>query len=102
MNSLQNTQPKVPTTPGTTIVTFAPGTQAMTLVSAGISNEENNQSSKTPMIHEIMASQKQPKEVNSSITRLPAGAGMCLDEMAEHPEHIDIIGASDDVQDGMK
>eukprot|EP00957_Ditylum_brightwellii_P147431 11226212-Ditylum_brightwellii.AAC.1 len=30
------------------------------------------------------------------------GAGMCLYEMAEHPERVDIIGASDDVQDEMK
>eukprot|EP00957_Ditylum_brightwellii_P004891 372611-Ditylum_brightwellii.AAC.1 len=44
----------------------------MALVSAGISNEENNQSGGTPMICEIMASQTQPREVNSSMTRLPA------------------------------
>eukprot|EP00957_Ditylum_brightwellii_P157389 11979217-Ditylum_brightwellii.AAC.1 len=44
MNSLQNTQPQVFTTPSTTIVTFAPGMQVMTPVSAGISNGENNQS----------------------------------------------------------
>ena len=31
-----------------------------------------------------------------------AGAGMHLFEMAEHPERVDIIGASDNVQDGMK
>eukprot|EP00957_Ditylum_brightwellii_P180545 13752994-Ditylum_brightwellii.AAC.1 len=31
-----------------------------------------------------------------------AGEGMHLYEMAEHPEHVDIIGASDDIQDGMK
>eukprot|EP00957_Ditylum_brightwellii_P140475 10702822-Ditylum_brightwellii.AAC.1 len=31
-----------------------------------------------------------------------AGAGMCIYEMAEHPEGEDIIGTSDDVQDGMK
>eukprot|EP00957_Ditylum_brightwellii_P200314 15271636-Ditylum_brightwellii.AAC.1 len=31
-----------------------------------------------------------------------AGAGMCLYEMAEHPEHVDIIGASDGIQDIMK
>eukprot|EP00957_Ditylum_brightwellii_P185170 14101216-Ditylum_brightwellii.AAC.1 len=128
------------------MVTFAPGTQVMTLVSAGISNGENNQSGGTPMIHEIMASPTQLREVNSSITRLPAGvytdqagrqfqvnaighlqisnlevegnkeiclidggsnndmagAGMHLYEMAEHPESVDIIVVSDDVQDGMK
>eukprot|EP00957_Ditylum_brightwellii_P207822 15354683-Ditylum_brightwellii.AAC.2 len=28
------------------------------------------------------------------------GAGMCIYEMAERPEHVDIIGASADVQDG--
>eukprot|EP00957_Ditylum_brightwellii_P016836 1268817-Ditylum_brightwellii.AAC.1 len=44
MNFLQNTQPQVPTTLGTTMVTFAPGTQVMIPVSAGISNGENNQS----------------------------------------------------------
>eukprot|EP00957_Ditylum_brightwellii_P041258 3123611-Ditylum_brightwellii.AAC.1 len=31
-----------------------------------------------------------------------AGAGMRLYDMAEHLEWVDIIGASDDVQDGMK
>eukprot|EP00957_Ditylum_brightwellii_P102330 7800400-Ditylum_brightwellii.AAC.1 len=31
-----------------------------------------------------------------------AGVGMRLYEMAEHPECVDIIGASDDIQDGMK
>eukprot|EP00957_Ditylum_brightwellii_P063433 4815092-Ditylum_brightwellii.AAC.1 len=31
-----------------------------------------------------------------------AGAGMHLYEMAEHPEHVDIIDASYNVQDGMK
>eukprot|EP00957_Ditylum_brightwellii_P127929 9756227-Ditylum_brightwellii.AAC.1 len=31
-----------------------------------------------------------------------AGVGMHLCKMAEHPEFVDIIGASDDVQDGMK
>eukprot|EP00957_Ditylum_brightwellii_P126409 9636060-Ditylum_brightwellii.AAC.1 len=30
------------------------------------------------------------------------GPGMCLYEMAEHPEHVDIIGASDEIQDRMK
>eukprot|EP00957_Ditylum_brightwellii_P200237 15264576-Ditylum_brightwellii.AAC.1 len=45
----------------------------MTLVSAGISNGENNQSCGTPLICEIMASQTQPREVSSSMTRLPAG-----------------------------
>eukprot|EP00957_Ditylum_brightwellii_P075111 5707638-Ditylum_brightwellii.AAC.1 len=128
------------------MVTFAPGTQVMTLVSAGISDGENNQSGGTPMIREIMASQTQPREVNSSMARLPAGvymdqtgcqfqvngmqhlqisnlevegskelclidggsnnglagAGMRLYEMAEHPEHVDIIGASDGIQYGMK
>eukprot|EP00957_Ditylum_brightwellii_P132812 10127034-Ditylum_brightwellii.AAC.1 len=74
-----------------------------------------------------MASQTQPREVNSSMIRLPAcisnfevkenkelclidggsnnglaGTGMHQYEMAEHPERVDIIGASDDVQDGMK
>eukprot|EP00957_Ditylum_brightwellii_P159923 12172839-Ditylum_brightwellii.AAC.1 len=44
----------------------------MTLVSAGISNGENNQSGKNPMICQIMASQTQPREVNSSMTRLPS------------------------------
>eukprot|EP00957_Ditylum_brightwellii_P043911 3330478-Ditylum_brightwellii.AAC.1 len=72
MNSLQNTQPQVPTIPSTTMVTFAPGTRVMTLVSAGISNGESNQSGGTPMICESMASQTQPREVNSSMTRLPA------------------------------
>eukprot|EP00957_Ditylum_brightwellii_P077585 5895434-Ditylum_brightwellii.AAC.2 len=57
LNYLQNTQPQVPTTPGTTMVTFAPGTQVMKLDSAGISNGKNNQSGGTPTIHEIMASQ---------------------------------------------
>eukprot|EP00957_Ditylum_brightwellii_P092134 7014724-Ditylum_brightwellii.AAC.1 len=52
MNSLQNTQPQVPTTPSTTMVTYAPGTQVMAPVSAGISNGENSQSDGTPMIHE--------------------------------------------------
>eukprot|EP00957_Ditylum_brightwellii_P002997 229248-Ditylum_brightwellii.AAC.1 len=118
----------------------------MTPVSAGISNGENNQSGGTSSICEIMASQIQPREVNSSLTRLPAcvymnqtghqfqvnamqclqisnlevevnkelcliddgsnnglvGVGMRLYEMAEHPEHVDIVGASDDIQDGMK
>eukprot|EP00957_Ditylum_brightwellii_P129722 9895612-Ditylum_brightwellii.AAC.1 len=117
MNFLQNTQPQMPTTPSTTMLTFAPGTQVMTLVSAGISNEENNQSGGTPTVCGIMASQTQPREVNSSMTILPeegskqlylidggsnnglAGAGMRLYEMTEHPEHVDIISASDDVQD---
>eukprot|EP00957_Ditylum_brightwellii_P028183 2128547-Ditylum_brightwellii.AAC.1 len=58
------------------MVTFAPGTQVMTPVSAGISNGENNQSGGTPMIHEIMASQTQHREVNSAMTRLPAGRYM--------------------------
>eukprot|EP00957_Ditylum_brightwellii_P189913 14457559-Ditylum_brightwellii.AAC.1 len=93
-----------------------------------------------------MASQTQPREVNSSMTRLPAcvytdqtgcqfqvnaiqylqitnpevegnkelcliddssnnglaGPRMRLYEMAEHPERVDIIGANDDIQDGMK
>eukprot|EP00957_Ditylum_brightwellii_P066359 5037341-Ditylum_brightwellii.AAC.1 len=93
-----------------------------------------------------MASQTQPREVNSSMTRLNAcaytdqagcqiqvnamrrlqisnlevegnkelcfidggsnnglaEAVMHLYEMAERPEHVDIIGASDDIQDGMK
>eukprot|EP00957_Ditylum_brightwellii_P104326 7946544-Ditylum_brightwellii.AAC.1 len=31
-----------------------------------------------------------------------AGARMCLYEIAEHPEQVDIIGTSDDTQDGMK
>eukprot|EP00957_Ditylum_brightwellii_P075079 5704760-Ditylum_brightwellii.AAC.1 len=118
----------------------------MTPVSAGISNGESNQSGGTPMIPEIIVSHTQPREVNSSMTRLPAGiytdqtghqfqvnamkhpqisnlevegnkelcftdggsnnglaeAGMHLYEMAEHPEHVDIIGTSDDVQDGIK
>eukprot|EP00957_Ditylum_brightwellii_P015591 1175693-Ditylum_brightwellii.AAC.1 len=30
------------------------------------------------------------------------GARMRLYEMSEHPERVDIIGARDDVQDGMK
>eukprot|EP00957_Ditylum_brightwellii_P004375 331784-Ditylum_brightwellii.AAC.1 len=127
MNSLQNNQPQVPTTPSTTMVTFTPCTQVMTPVSAGIRNGKNNQSGGTPTIYEIMASQTQPKKVNSSMTKLPAGisnlevegnkelcfidggsnnglagTGMCLYEMAEHPEHVDIIGVSDDIQDGMK
>eukprot|EP00957_Ditylum_brightwellii_P084702 6440304-Ditylum_brightwellii.AAC.1 len=62
MNYLQYTQPQVPTTPGTTMVTYAPGTQVMTLVLASISNGENSQSGGTPTIHEIMASQTQPRE----------------------------------------
>eukprot|EP00957_Ditylum_brightwellii_P176803 13467403-Ditylum_brightwellii.AAC.1 len=70
VNSLQQTQPQVPTTPGTTMVTFTPGTQVMAPVSAGISNRENNQSGVTPTIHEIMASQTQPREVNLSMTEL--------------------------------
>eukprot|EP00957_Ditylum_brightwellii_P054936 4163292-Ditylum_brightwellii.AAC.1 len=118
----------------------------MTLVSAGISNGENNQTGGTPMVYETIASQTQPREVNLSMIRLPAGvytdqtgfqfqvndmqhlqisnlavkgnkdlcliagssnnglagAGMHLYEIAEYPEHIDIIGASDDIQDGMK
>eukprot|EP00957_Ditylum_brightwellii_P180227 13729369-Ditylum_brightwellii.AAC.1 len=93
-----------------------------------------------------MASQIQPREANSSMTRSPAGvythqirhqfqvndmqhlqlsnleveenkelcltddgsniglagAGMHLHEMAEHPECVDIIGASNDIQEGMK
>eukprot|EP00957_Ditylum_brightwellii_P025228 1909578-Ditylum_brightwellii.AAC.1 len=93
-----------------------------------------------------MASHTQPREVNSSMTRLPAGtytnqtdrqfqvnamqhlkisnievegnkefcliddgsnnglagAGVCLYEMAEHPERVEIIGASNGVQDGTK
>eukprot|EP00957_Ditylum_brightwellii_P064301 4879378-Ditylum_brightwellii.AAC.1 len=72
VNSLQHTQPQVPTTPGTIMVTFALGTQVMKLVSADISNRENNQFGGTPIIHDIMASQTQPREVNSSMTRLPA------------------------------
>eukprot|EP00957_Ditylum_brightwellii_P120778 9212466-Ditylum_brightwellii.AAC.2 len=84
------------------MVTFAPGTQVMTPVSADISNGENNQCGGTPTIHEIMASQTQLREVNSSVTRLPAGARMCLYDMAEHPERVDIIDASDNTQDGMK
>eukprot|EP00957_Ditylum_brightwellii_P078090 5936857-Ditylum_brightwellii.AAC.1 len=109
------------------MVTFVPGIQVMTPVSAGIINEENNQSVGTPTICEILASQTQPRAVNSLMTRLPAGisnlevegnkelclidggfnnrltgAGMRLYEMAEHPECVNIIGASDDVQDGMK
>eukprot|EP00957_Ditylum_brightwellii_P139261 10613723-Ditylum_brightwellii.AAC.1 len=81
----------------------------MTPVSAGISNGENNQSGGTPTICEIMASQTQPREVNLSMTRLSVGVymdqtgtGMCLYEIVEHPECVDIIGASDDVHDGMK
>eukprot|EP00957_Ditylum_brightwellii_P121365 9255589-Ditylum_brightwellii.AAC.1 len=31
-----------------------------------------------------------------------AGAGMHLYEMAEHPECVEIVGASDSIQDGMK
>eukprot|EP00957_Ditylum_brightwellii_P200958 15318162-Ditylum_brightwellii.AAC.1 len=42
MNPLQNTQPQVPTTPSTTMATFVPGTEVMTLISASISNGENN------------------------------------------------------------
>eukprot|EP00957_Ditylum_brightwellii_P077473 5886902-Ditylum_brightwellii.AAC.1 len=93
-----------------------------------------------------MAFQTQPREVNSSMTRLPAGiytdqtvdqfqvdamqrlqisnfevegnkelclidggsnnglvrTGMRLYEMVEHPECVDIINASDGIQDGMK
>eukprot|EP00957_Ditylum_brightwellii_P080136 6094501-Ditylum_brightwellii.AAC.1 len=45
-------------------------------VSAGISNGENNQSGEAPMIHEIMAPQTQPREVNVSMTRLPVGVYM--------------------------
>eukprot|EP00957_Ditylum_brightwellii_P129302 9863646-Ditylum_brightwellii.AAC.1 len=30
------------------------------------------------------------------------GTGMHLYEMVEHPERVDIIGASDDIQNGMK
>eukprot|EP00957_Ditylum_brightwellii_P102021 7776042-Ditylum_brightwellii.AAC.2 len=48
----------------------------MTPVSAGISNGENNQSCGAPTIHEIMASQTQPREVNSSMARLPTGIYM--------------------------
>eukprot|EP00957_Ditylum_brightwellii_P021987 1658391-Ditylum_brightwellii.AAC.1 len=55
------------------MVTFAPGTQVMPPVLAGISNGENNQSGGTPTICEIMASQTQHREFNSSMTRLPAG-----------------------------
>eukprot|EP00957_Ditylum_brightwellii_P021976 1657549-Ditylum_brightwellii.AAC.1 len=55
----------------------------MTPFLAGISNGENNQCGETPTIHEIMASQTQPREFNSSMARLPAG--MHLYEMAEHP-----------------
>eukprot|EP00957_Ditylum_brightwellii_P147466 11228940-Ditylum_brightwellii.AAC.1 len=62
MNSLQNTQSQVPTTPITTMVTFVPGTQVMPLILAGVSNGENNQSGGNPMICEIMASQTQPRE----------------------------------------
>eukprot|EP00957_Ditylum_brightwellii_P111451 8500814-Ditylum_brightwellii.AAC.1 len=47
------------------MMTFAPGTPVMTLVSAGISNGENNQSGGTPTIHKIMASQTQPREINN-------------------------------------
>eukprot|EP00957_Ditylum_brightwellii_P048818 3703816-Ditylum_brightwellii.AAC.1 len=141
MNSLQHTQHQVPTMPGTTIVAYTPDTQVITPVSAGISHGENNQSSEAPIICKIMASQAQPREIKSSMTRLPAGiytdhtgcqfqvndmqhfcisnleveenkefclndggsnncltgTGMCLYEMAEHPEPVDIIGASDDI-----
>eukprot|EP00957_Ditylum_brightwellii_P191090 14549888-Ditylum_brightwellii.AAC.1 len=76
MNSLKHTQPQVPVTPGITMVTYTPGTQVMTLVSASISNGENDQSGGTPTICEIMASQTKPREVNSSMTRLPAGVYM--------------------------
>eukprot|EP00957_Ditylum_brightwellii_P034763 2634461-Ditylum_brightwellii.AAC.1 len=76
MNSLQNTQSQVHTTPGTTMVTLAPATQVITPVSTGMSNGENNQSGGTPTIHEIMASHTQPREVNSSMTRLPASIYM--------------------------
>eukprot|EP00957_Ditylum_brightwellii_P093511 7121251-Ditylum_brightwellii.AAC.1 len=62
MHSLQHTCPQVPTTPGTTMVTYTSGTQVMTPVSAGITNGENNQSGGTPTIHEMMASQTQPRE----------------------------------------
>eukprot|EP00957_Ditylum_brightwellii_P110902 8458892-Ditylum_brightwellii.AAC.1 len=72
----QNTQPQGPTTPGTTMVEFAPGTQVLTPVSVGISNGENSQSGGTPTIHGIIASQTQPREVNSSMTRLPTGIFM--------------------------
>eukprot|EP00957_Ditylum_brightwellii_P029491 2229061-Ditylum_brightwellii.AAC.1 len=44
MNCLQNTQPQVPTTQGTTMVTFSAGTHVMTPASADISNGEKNQS----------------------------------------------------------
>eukprot|EP00957_Ditylum_brightwellii_P113275 8637463-Ditylum_brightwellii.AAC.2 len=53
------------------MVTFAPGTQVMTPVSASISNGENNQSGGTPTICEIMVSKTQPREDNSSMTGLP-------------------------------
>eukprot|EP00957_Ditylum_brightwellii_P022430 1692433-Ditylum_brightwellii.AAC.1 len=116
MISLQYTQPQVPTNPGTTMVTYTPGTQVMTPVLAGISNGENNQSDGTPMICEIMASQAQPKEIsnievegNKALCLIDGdsnnglvGAGIYLYEMTEHPEHVDTIGASDDAQDGMK
>eukprot|EP00957_Ditylum_brightwellii_P064645 4906228-Ditylum_brightwellii.AAC.1 len=118
----------------------------MTPVLAGISNRENSQSGGTPMICKIMASQTQPRDVNLSMPRLPAGvytdqkgcqfqvnamqclqisnleieenkelclidgcsnnslaeAGMHLFEMAEFSEPVTIIGASDDVQNGIK
>eukprot|EP00957_Ditylum_brightwellii_P023770 1794081-Ditylum_brightwellii.AAC.1 len=55
------------------MVTFALDTQVMILVSAGISNGENNQRCGIPMILEIMISQTQPREFNLSMTRLPVG-----------------------------
>eukprot|EP00957_Ditylum_brightwellii_P203821 15336374-Ditylum_brightwellii.AAC.1 len=73
MNSLQNNQPHMPTTSSTTMVTFAPDTQVITPVSFGISNGVNNQSGGTPTICEIMASQTHTREINSLITRQPAG-----------------------------
>eukprot|EP00957_Ditylum_brightwellii_P073561 5589552-Ditylum_brightwellii.AAC.1 len=42
MNFLQKTQPRVPTSPSTTMVIYVPGTQVMTPVLAGISDGGNN------------------------------------------------------------
>eukprot|EP00957_Ditylum_brightwellii_P096024 7316037-Ditylum_brightwellii.AAC.1 len=88
----------------------------MTPVSAGISNGENNQSDGTPTICEIMECTTQHREIsdlkvegNKDICLIGdvsnnglAETGMCLYEMAEYPEHVDIIGTSDNIQDGMK
>eukprot|EP00957_Ditylum_brightwellii_P132488 10103317-Ditylum_brightwellii.AAC.1 len=69
----------MPTAPGTTMLMYTPDTQVMIPISTGIGNKENNQSGRTPIIHEIMASQTQPRGVNSSITMLPAG--ICMDQI---------------------